>query len=311
MTLLQLKYISECNRTNSISTAAAKLYTTVSNVSKLVKSLEEELGYAVFDRTPHGLFPTEKGRIFLQHAANILNEMTQLENLDTAFNTRSFTLASIPSTFCCLAFSDLAKKTVKLPGVRIRFNTVTSKEALTMLKNQLCDMAVIACSLEDECNVEHKLRHEGLHLEKVAKLGIVVHIAPDHPLLSRYDNDREILHGLMHYPYIEFNNDSFLSPHPIEPYMDKSNIIQINDRVWRLQLLRDTFGFTSGLDVPKEARAYQPLYKFYVPDAFMSIFCVTRQDFVMTDLTTEYVNILKERFAAEGAFDSRIRSCME
>ena len=51
----QLQYLVVCAQLRSFSKAADVLYTTQPNVSKVVKSLEEKLGFAVFDRDNRGI----------------------------------------------------------------------------------------------------------------------------------------------------------------------------------------------------------------------------------------------------------------
>ena len=51
----ELQYFVVCADLLSFSKAADVLYTTQPNVSKVVKSLEEKLGFAVFDRDNRGI----------------------------------------------------------------------------------------------------------------------------------------------------------------------------------------------------------------------------------------------------------------
>lgn len=306
MTILQLRYAVECKKTGSLSTAAQNLFTSTSNMSKSLKALEDELGYNVFIRSLYGLVPTEKGRYFLEHALNILNECTQIENLQNKFYSTHFTLASIPSSYACLAFSELAKRTTKKLDTHIQFDVLTSRDAIAHLKNHLCDLAVIGCCTNEEKMVEHQLRHQEIQLTKLAELPFVVYLPQNHPLITQYSDVNDILHGLMHYPYIEFNNDSFLSPHPIIPFINKNNVIKINDRVWRLQILKDTNGFASGADVPEEVIDYRGLHKFAIPNSFASIFVASQTNQIFSDLALEYTNILKENFIKAGVYVDKL-----
>ncbi|MDF2473627.1 MAG: transcriptional regulator, LysR family [Anaerocolumna sp.] len=307
MTILQLRYALECNKMRSISSAAQKQFTTTSNMSKLIKSLEEELGYPIFVRSPYGLIPTEKGKFFFTHASNIINEYTTIEHLEDLFESTHFTVASIPSSFACLAFSELAKSTTKKSGVHIQFNTMTSTEAIGNLKNSLCDIAIIGCNTEDEKRINYQLCHQGLLLEKVAELPVVVYLSEDHPLLQQYTDPNDLLREVIHYPYIEFNNESFLSSHPISPYINKDNVIKINDRVWRLQILRDTNGFAAGADTPSDLRDYGNLYKFCIPNCFFSIFIASNSNQICSNIATQYIDILKAIIGKENMYVSTIR----
>ena len=61
MTVQQLQYALAVYRAGSISGAAANLYIAQPNLSGIIRSLEEELGYPIFVRTSRGVQPTERG----------------------------------------------------------------------------------------------------------------------------------------------------------------------------------------------------------------------------------------------------------
>lgn len=73
MELRQLQCFVECARTQSFSQAAALLFTTQSNVSKMIAALEEECGQKLFVRKQRGITLTEKGRQIYQYALNIVD----------------------------------------------------------------------------------------------------------------------------------------------------------------------------------------------------------------------------------------------
>ena len=57
MTRLQLEYVLSCAELGSVSKAAKALLTTTSNLSKMLRSLEDELGFEIFRKGPRGLEP--------------------------------------------------------------------------------------------------------------------------------------------------------------------------------------------------------------------------------------------------------------
>ena len=81
MNMQQLQYLVEIERTCSISQAAANLYIGQPNLSRVLRDVEESVGFQIFERTRRGAVPTEKGHTFLQHARNILRELEFMENL--------------------------------------------------------------------------------------------------------------------------------------------------------------------------------------------------------------------------------------
>ena len=71
MTIQQLEYILDVQRTGSISQTAKNFLVSQSSVSNSINTLEEELGYPIFERSWQGTVPTEDGQTVLAHAARV------------------------------------------------------------------------------------------------------------------------------------------------------------------------------------------------------------------------------------------------
>ena len=70
MELRQLKCFLACARNHSLTLAAEELYTTQPHVSMVIKSLEQELGTALFIRKSKGVELTEAGKRIYSYAVN-------------------------------------------------------------------------------------------------------------------------------------------------------------------------------------------------------------------------------------------------
>lgn len=68
--------IEECS---SLSDAARKLFISQPTVSKMLKSIEDELGFTLFVRSKAGVTPTLSGRIFLDYARDTLERLRNLK----------------------------------------------------------------------------------------------------------------------------------------------------------------------------------------------------------------------------------------
>ena len=78
MELHQLKYIASVARCGSVAKASEDLYVSKQAISKAVRSLEQELGFDVFNRDDK-MHPTEEGKEILRHADNVLRELDEIE----------------------------------------------------------------------------------------------------------------------------------------------------------------------------------------------------------------------------------------
>ncbi len=86
-------------KSKSFSDAAEELGFTQSGVSRAVKSLEELSGVQLFERTGHGLVLTERGRIFLDDAISIIDDLGAATlRLSSYSNTgQKLTIACLPT----------------------------------------------------------------------------------------------------------------------------------------------------------------------------------------------------------------------
>lgn len=82
MKLEQFHYLLEINRLHSISAAARTLHLGQTTLSAIVKSAEDEVGFPIFQRTPHGVVATPHGERFMALAWEInvkYEELTALK----------------------------------------------------------------------------------------------------------------------------------------------------------------------------------------------------------------------------------------
>lgn len=78
MKIEHFKYLVEIDKHHTISAAAKALYMGQTTLSSIVKSMEEELGYAIFQRTPQGVVLTKKGEQLMEIAREITEKYEEV-----------------------------------------------------------------------------------------------------------------------------------------------------------------------------------------------------------------------------------------
>ncbi|MYL35730.1 LysR family transcriptional regulator [Pontibacillus yanchengensis] len=171
MNLESLNYFIEVCKQNSLTKAAESLFISQPALSKQMKSLEEQFGYALFHRTHQGIELTEKGQKLYDdlepHFAAIAHKVEQNQL------NQQIRFGSIPSisTYLLPKYLDQLKKL----SVEVTVVKDYSKDLLPLLKKQKIDAAI----LPDPPDVEELYSRFLFHDE------IYVAVSTSHPLAEK------------------------------------------------------------------------------------------------------------------------------
>lgn len=136
MELRQLQCLVECARTQSFSQAAALLFTTQSNVSKMISSLEDELGHKLFLRKQRGITLTEKGRQVYHYALSIVECSKNLLECVAECDTEELHVCFQPSSWLASAFCDFYIENAN-PDRRFFMKSTTVDGMIRRLSNNM------------------------------------------------------------------------------------------------------------------------------------------------------------------------------
>ena len=79
MNFEHLNLVLQISESRSISGAAKALYISQPTVSKMLRSIEDELGFTLFVRSKAGISPTQSGRVFIEYARETLDKLRTLK----------------------------------------------------------------------------------------------------------------------------------------------------------------------------------------------------------------------------------------
>ena len=175
MELRQLTYFVKAAELLHFTEAAEAVFITQSTLSQQIKLLEQELGMPLFDRLGKQVKLTEAGKVFLNHARQILlnvekgrQAIADLNNLITGELRIGVTYA-----FTSLILPVLPLFTRRFPDVKVYVDYGAPEELERKLKQSELDLILAFHNADDDRELE---------LQLLSKSDIVVVVSRNHEL---------------------------------------------------------------------------------------------------------------------------------
>ncbi len=168
MNFQQLNYAIAVSRKGHFGHAAEECDITQATLSGMIKKLEEEIGFEIFDRSLHPIVSTEKGKEFLKLAEEIKELQEEMFMINQQKNKLegSIRLGIIPtvaSTLLPLILERLISEHTKL---ELNILELTTEEIVRQLRERNLDFGILSTPLPNELELpsEEILYYESMHV---------------------------------------------------------------------------------------------------------------------------------------------------
>ncbi|MDD2580698.1 MAG: selenium metabolism-associated LysR family transcriptional regulator [Desulfuromonadaceae bacterium] len=153
MTLKQLQVFLAVADTGSFSKGGEAVSLVQSTTSQHIRSLEDELGARLFDRSASHVSLTEAGRLFYEHAARICTLCGEAKTAVSRFQglvqaTLRVGASTIPAA--CLIPDLLGSFSAARPGVRLEVVQGDTREVIRLLQDEMVELAVVGGRFETD-----------------------------------------------------------------------------------------------------------------------------------------------------------------
>ncbi len=178
MTIIQLEYLLAVANCGSFSQAAEHCFVTQPSLSMQVKSLEEELGVVLLDRSKKPVVPTEAGEVVLEQVRETLRSFNYIREAvhelkgETAGKLR---LGVIPTIAPYLLHRFMPTFVKEYPKVELEISEMKTADIVEALKRDQLDAALVAGGTCGEGIQEHDLFNDRFWL----------YVSPENPLFER------------------------------------------------------------------------------------------------------------------------------
>ena len=145
VSLRELRLLLAVSRSGSILGAAREIGLTQPAVSKAIADLEGTLNVELFDRTNRGVEPTPHGRVLMQHAFTVLEQMRQaVEELSfLSDSTRGeVRIGGTPAMCGGLLSRAVATMRIERPGIDYKMLELDSERLTEEVRGRVIDVGV-------------------------------------------------------------------------------------------------------------------------------------------------------------------------
>lgn len=204
MEIKQLEYFVTAHNCGSLSKAAAKLFTTQPNVSRVIKLFEQELGSPLFERTSKGLKLTAYGKSIYSYAENILKNVNLITDTNSISSNNNFSVATYPSNIMSWLLVELYQKNLDM----ILSHQQSTVEEITIQVSQgFSELGILYVSQNQLKAFRHIISHKKLKFIEIEKREACIYVGHNNPLYNKTSISFE---ELLKLKFVRGLNDFFL-----------------------------------------------------------------------------------------------------
>lgn len=189
MKMEYLMYLLTINKHRSISAAAQELYLGQTTLSTILKSVEEELGFKIFDRVPRGVSVTHEGEAALSLIEEISELYQEVLKLDYySCSARRPVQVVLPANINSVLSLPITEAFLRSePDGNLDFSVVEGSAVGSLLINNESNIGITYFS-DTECNTFRKIAEKyQIDFKLLFRDHQYLVIHRDHPL-AKYDS---------------------------------------------------------------------------------------------------------------------------
>ena len=253
MTIQQCKYVLSIADTGSFNEAAKQLFIAQSTLSLSIKSLEQELGIRIFDRSANGVYLTEEGSEFVRYASQIVEHDLFVSERYSANNIgKRLYIATQHYDFIADIFGKMLAET-ESDSYKYALREIKTYDIIHEIEISRSDIGIIAIKDSEYDIMKRYLGKKGIEFTEVLKASPHVFLSKTHPLATI---DALSLSDLKDYPYVSYEqgdrNISFFTEEIVSGLQSNKHI-EISDRATLMNVLLVTDCYTVGTGIMPSA----------------------------------------------------------
>ena len=180
-----LKYFVAVAQYGSINAAAKAMFISQPQLSHIIKSIEEDVGFELFQRTSSGSSLTRNGEAFMSHCQIILNEMDSLDRFVSQVHHQGSRLTVSMTRFShtAVCFNDVCSRHEEQENLFLRLREDSTMNVIDDVYSGYSEIGVIHHATRDSSTLMRNLEAKKLWYIPVAKFRPYVCLSANHEIL--------------------------------------------------------------------------------------------------------------------------------
>lgn len=284
-------------REHSVKDGADATFISHANASIMLKALEKELGYPLFERTSSGMIPTEKGNEFVKYAVQIERSLQAISLIKVPEKTIGLRICSIQFDFAERAFEKIGKKysTESYISNMCYRNISSTIEAWQELENRHADVVIAVCRKGLYDSVLRRAAQSNYEVDLIGERHLEVTSKKGHPIIKSGKIAYNLFGTYPAFSSIQATDSQLYAPYFLSKHdIDIHNLIIMDPSPTRYRLLLDTNGFLVSMPIPEEVKTEYGLESVMIKDSAIAIFAAYNKGATNENLIQEYIENCKE-----------------
>lgn len=286
MKLEVFEYLVAIEKYGSLNKAAQHLYVSQPNLSNVLTSFEDELGYPVIYRNHQGVHFTEQGKQVLLIAHHILKEKEKLMTLSLDHQKLSLKISVGNGDYALTPLYPLLQNTDE---VQVTIRNCAVMEALEYTYQQLLDLAYFIIPVSMEKQVMDYAHNHHLQIDFLKELRCEINVRENHPLLENFSKER-----LWNYPFVDFINQRPNAYDTYQPYINPHKIIEVDHHSLRGKIVSQTDAYSIGIPMNRKTKDELHLVGIPTPELKMRIYEARRISDKDHPLFNQYKRVIEQ-----------------
>ena len=300
MDIKQLQYFIASVDTGSFCSAADALITTQPNVSKVVKSLENELNMTLLNRNRSGVTPTKEGELIYGYSMEVLKHMKMITNFRSEQYIETLSICSVPSNNISNIISKFYNSVSSTKEFKLDFMESNVEDMMKKRHRREAELGFIYISRKNIATFNRLIGNKGIKFYEMKRLPLYLSAGPKSPLYGKKTIEEKDLRNIKLIQYYEdqfsiYNHISYLKE-DIFFNKEKSNISYTNSSQIIMQLLKNTDYCTigSGILGNEEERKDISAIRILSSENTVSFGYIKRSKDALLPIAEEFLSYLKE-----------------